>query len=309
MLPRVFSTEAVESFIIDSEVVAVNKETGALQAFQVLQHRGRKNVSFESVTIPVCVFAFDILYFNGSPQMTKPLLERRQVLYSYFTPIHAAFQFAEHLDGTDVEEIQSFLDRSIKDGCEGLMVKTLKEEAAYTPAKRSYCWLKLKKDYMDGVTDTLDLVPIGAYYGKGKRTGVFGGFLLACYNSDSDEFQSICKIGSGFWTSSWKVSRKLFSHSFSRSSHGIIERGKAGCLVRGLKCMGSEGSRPFYLSSSLCRIRIVDPSKGIALRFPRFVRVREDKKANEATFATQIAAMYTAQSLSRKNYEEYDEET
>ncbi|ESS69062.1 putative DNA ligase I [Trypanosoma cruzi] len=310
MLPRVFSTEAVESFIIDSEVVAVNKETGALQAFQVLQHRGRKNVSFESVTIPVCVFAFDILYFNGSPQMTKPLLERRQVLYSYFTPIHAAFQFAEHLDGTDVEEIQSFLDRSIKDGCEGLMVKTLKEEATYTPAKRSYCWLKLKKDYMDGVTDTLDLVPIGAYYGKGKRTGVFGGFLLACYNSDSDEFQSICKIGSGF------LDEQLESLTQALQSCVLMEQPRY-YRAEEKPDVWLEASNVWEVKAADLSISpvhfaaygLVDPSKGIALRFPRFVRVREDKKANEATFATQIAAMYTAQSLSRKNYEEYDEET
>ncbi|RNF06980.1 putative DNA ligase I [Trypanosoma conorhini] len=305
MLPRVFSAETVKSFIIDSEVVAVDEATGALQAFQVLQHRGRKNVSSGSVTIQVCVFAFDILYFNGEPQMAKPLSERRHILYSHFVPIHAKFQFAEHLDSANVEDIQSFLDQSIKDGCEGLMVKTLEEEATYAPAKRSHYWLKLKKDYMDGVTDTLDLVPIGAYYGKGKRTGVFGGFLLACYDSDSDEFQSICKIGTGFQDEELESLTKVLRSSILMDQPRYYRAEEKpdvwleASQVWEVKAADLSISPVHYAAYGL-----VDASKGIALRFPRFMRVREDKNASEATTASQIAQMYTAQSLSVKKVQD-----
>jgi len=93
--------------------------------------------------------------------------------------------FAKYQDAEAFEDIEAFLADSIKDCCEGLMVKTMNVNATYEPAKRSFNWLKLKKDYMDTeMGDSLDLVVVGADFGTGKRTGFFGSFLLACWNED-----------------------------------------------------------------------------------------------------------------------------
>merc|ERR1712151_1323702 len=113
-------------------------------------------------------------------------------------PGKVQYAIGKDFDELKEEEIQAFLDESIAGSCEGLMLKTLVDNAAYMPSKRSLNWLKLKKDYIDGMGDSLDVVPIGAFYGKGKRHGACGAFLLAIYTAEDEEYQTICKAGTGF---------------------------------------------------------------------------------------------------------------
>ncbi|KAH8926922.1 hypothetical protein BT69DRAFT_1187444, partial [Atractiella rhizophila] len=167
--------------------------------FQELSKRKRKDVKEEDIKVHVHLFAFDILFLNGESLLHMDFAERRKLLYSHFQAVEGEFGFAKATDATTVEEIQSFLELSVKDSCEGLMVKMLEGDGStYEPSRRSLNWLKVKKDYLAGVGDSFDLVVIGAYHGRGKRTNVYGAFLLACYDPDSETYQAICKIGTGF---------------------------------------------------------------------------------------------------------------
>ena len=160
----------VDSFIIDCEAVAWDAQENKLLPFQVLIHRSRKNVDIKDVKIQVCLHCFDILYLNGTILIEKTFKERRQILHQTFKEIIGEFHFASYINIEDDGDIYPFLQKAVNEQCEGLMVKTLDVDSQYEPSRRSYNWLKIKKDYMDGMTDSVDLTIIGAWRVKEKQT-------------------------------------------------------------------------------------------------------------------------------------------
>ncbi|KAG6682112.1 hypothetical protein I3842_13G121700 [Carya illinoinensis] len=302
---------SIQSFVLDCELVAYDREKQKILPFQVLSTRARKNVAVSDIKVDVCIFAFDMLYLNGQPLLQEELKVRREHLYNSFAEERGLFQFATSIISNDLEEIQKFLDTAVDSSCEGLIIKTLTRDATYEPAKRSHNWLKLKKDYMDSIGDSLDLVPIAAFHGRGKRTGVYGAFLLACYDSNNEEFQSICKIGTGF------SEAVLEERSVSLRSK-VIPKPKP--YFRYADSMNPdvwfEPTEVWEVKAAdltispvhRAAIGIVDPDKGISLRFPRLVRVREDKTPEQSSSSEQVADMYNAQKHNHLNNQDDNED-
>jgi len=293
-----------KSFVLDCETVAWDLIEKKVLPFQQLMTRKKKDVKIEDVKVKVCVFAFDLLFLNGDAVVGKSLRERRELLHASFIPVEGEFTFATSMDGQEIDEIQQFLDESVKASCEGLMVKMLDgSESGYEPSKRSRNWLKIKKDYLSGIGDSLDLVVLGAYHGKGKRTSVFGAFLLACHNPTTDTYETICNIGTGF-------SEALLSTLHDELSPLIIDRPKpfyshsAGSAHQPdvwfePKVVWEVKTADLTLSSRYkagCKESLEGGGeKGISLRFPRFIKVRDDKKPDMATSSRQVVEMYRKQ--------------
>lgn len=302
---------SVTSFVLDCELVAYDREKQKILPFQILSTRARKNVVMNEIKVNVCIFAFDMLYLNGQQLLQEQLNVRRENLYKSFQEEPGFFQFATTITSNDLEEIQKFLDDAVNSSSEGLIIKTLKKDATYEPSKRSHNWLKLKKDYMDTIGDSLDLVPIAAFHGRGKRTGVYGAFLLACYDNDKEEFQSICKIGTGF-------SEVMLEERSGSLRSKVIPTPKS--YYRYADTISPdvwfEPSEVWEVKAAdltispvhRAAIGIVDPDKGISLRFPRLLRVREDKKPEEASSSDMVADMYNAQKHNQKDNRDENED-
>ncbi|KAF9762826.1 DNA ligase 1 [Nosema granulosis] len=278
-----------KDFIIDGEVVAYDVENKKILSFQTLSTRKRKDTN---EVVKVCIFVFDILFFDGVNLIEKSLRERREILYNEFEEIESKFYFSEHLDCKSVEEIDGFFQKSCEQNYEGIMIKLLEEGSTYLPSQRSNSWIKLKKDYIDNGGDSFDLVVVGAYYGKGKRTGVYGGFLLASFNDSEGVFETVCKIGTGF-------SEENLSKLYEELNNYVTEVPKdirykdqtkpdvwiSPKLVWEVKAAGVSLS-PVYCSG------IDNESRGLSLRFPRFIRSRDDKGPEDGTTSDQIYSMY-----------------
>lgn len=227
-------------------------------------------------------------------------------MHESFEEVEGEFSFATFADASDLEQIQVFLEESIKASCEGLMVKTLEgRESRYEPSKRSLNWLKIKKDYLAGVGDSLDLVVLGAYHGRGKRTSVYGAFLLACYNPSTQTYETICNIGTGFS----EVNLEEFHKTLSELE---IDKPKPYYLHDN----GNKQQPDIWFEPKVVwEVKTADLSlspvykaaagmaddtgkgRGISLRFPRFIRVRDDKGADDATSSRQVADMYRRQEV------------
>jgi len=291
--------QGTKSFVLDCETVAWDMEEKKVLPFQQLMTRKRKDVKVEDVKVKVCVFAFDILYLNGAALVTKSFRERREHLREAFTEIEGEFAFAKYGNTNELDEIQILLEDSVKSGCEGLMVKMLDgPESYYEPSKRSQNWLKVKKDYLAGVGDSLDLVVLGAYYGKGKRTSWYGAFLLACYNPGSEKYETVCNIGTGF-------SEAILETLHTTLSQIVIDRPKPFYThSSGNKDQPDVWFEPRHVWEVKTADLTLSPrykaaaeevsggAKGISLRFPRFIKERDDKKPDQASTARMIAEMY-----------------
>lgn len=302
---------SVTSFVLDCELVAYDREKQKILPFQVLSTRARKNVVMSEIKVSVCIFAFDILYLNGQQLLQEQLDVRREHLYKSFEEECSFLQFATAITSNDLEEIQKFLEDSVDSSCEGLIIKTLNKDATYEPSKRSHNWLKLKKDYMDSIGDSLDLVPIGAFHGRGKRTGVYGAFLLGCYDSAKEEFQSICKIGTGF-------SEAMLEERSASLRSKVIPKPKSyyryadsitpDVWFEPIEVWEVKAADLTISPVHRAAIGIVDPDKGISLRFPRLLRVREDKNPEEASSSDMVAEMYNAQKHNQRDNQDENED-
>lgn len=200
-----------------------------------------------------------------------------------------------------IETVRAFMLESLDAACEGVMLKRLDgDKSRYSPSKRSDCWLKLKKDYCENLRDSLDLVPIGAWFGQGRKAGWYSPFLLAVYDPETETYQSMCRCMSGFTDEFYRTRRENFGKPPS-----LVESGVKPPVYDTL-----EQPDVWFNPTEVWEIRGADltlspkhraaagarhEERGISLRFPRFIRVRDDKNVEDASGPEEVARLFDAQ--------------
>ncbi len=258
--------------IVEGECVAVDPHTGDMLPFQVIsQRRGRKHeIQKMTEVVPVTVFLFDILYLNGKDLTLSPYLERRKHLLKV-TKSSDHLMIAEQMQVREPERLEVLMDQAVAAGCEGLVVKDISDESTYQAGARGWLWIKYKRSYKAEVQDTFDLVPVGAFAGRGRRAGSYGALLMAAYNQENDVFDTICKLGSGFTDQDLANLPKMLEPVLDKQQHPRVNSLMQPDVWFIPSVVMEVAADEITLSPlHTCGWGAVRAASGLALRFPRF---------------------------------------
>ncbi|MDJ1422730.1 MAG: ATP-dependent DNA ligase [Candidatus Methanoperedens sp.] len=285
----------VNEAIIEGECVAVDPDTGTMLPFQQLMHRRRKyGIEEAAKKFPAHMYLFDALLVEGEDLTQKPLIERRVRLRDMIAETNG-FRLVYSLISDNVEEIETFFESAIENGCEGLILKD--EDSIYQAGARSWLWIKLKRSFQSKMIEPIDVVIVGALMGRGRRSGSYGALLVAVYDHERDVFPTITKLGSGFTDEDLKNLPEILSPYRLEHKHARVEsKLEADIWFEPALVMEMIGDELTLSPVHPCAYNEIRENAGIAVRFPRFThRWRKDKAPEDATTVDEIVDMYKAQ--------------
>jgi DNA ligase-1 len=282
--------------ILEGEVVAFDPDSAELRPFHEVMYRRRTHGITEAIDeVPVSLFCFDLLYDDGQDLTGLGYLRRRERLAAAVTA-SARLRLATAEQVGDVTALEALFDQAVADGCEGLVCKSLADGTGYQAGARGWSWIKLKRDYRAELSDTLDLVVVGALYGRGRRAGLYGALLLAAYDPATGTFQTVSKCGTGFSDADLAgLPARLAPLAREERPARVDARSDADVWFEPtlvVEVLAAELTQsPKYTAA---RGALPDDA-GLALRFPRFTgRWRHDKAAEDATTTDELLQLYRA---------------
>jgi len=278
LIPIIKENVKGKNYILDSELVGYNPKSRNYLPFQSISQRIKRKYDIKKIAkeFPVEINIFDIVLYNGSSVMKNNLVERRKLLEKIVNQVPKKIVLTKKIVSDNKKEIEKFYKEALNNGMEGLMIKNL--DSIYVPGRRVGGWLKLKP-----TMENLDLVITGAQWGEGKRVTWLSSFNLSCYDEPSKQFLEIGKVGTGIKEKSEGVT---FQHLTKELKKYVKEtKGKTVTLLPKLVveiAYEEIQKSPTYAS-------------GMALRFPRIIRIRPEKSPYEVNTLKEIQTIFNKQ--------------
>lgn len=278
-----------EELIIEGEAIGYNPKTGEFLPFQETVQRKRKyDIGMKAIEVPLKLFAFELLYLNGKNFIKKPFVERRKALEDVTiinTDISKQIIVVDHQEEVEKEErLEEIFDSAIAKKLEGVIAKKI--DGIYQPGARAWNWIKYKRSYSSKINDTIDCLVMGYDFGKGKRTDFgMGAFLAGVFDQKNDKFVTVAKIGTGLTDEEWKE-LKIKSEKLTikeKPINYLVDK-QAECDV-------------WLTPKIVVEIKADEITKspthtaGLALRFPRLERFRDDKKPEDITTLEELKGL------------------
>jgi DNA ligase-1 len=297
VVERVRASALAKEFILEGEGVGMDLDTGELRPFQeASRRRGRKyDLAAKAQEFPFAVFLFDCMYLDGQDLTGSPYLARREALGK---TVRESDQLRRSTMNVveSAAQAQLFFMQALADGCEGIIAKSVRDDSLYRAGARGWTWIKFKRDYSATLGDTVDLVAVGAFAGKGRRTGHYGSLLMAAFDAEVDRFVSVCKLASGFDDAQLAEFDQRLKPLARKEKHPKVDSGlKPDVWLDPKVVMEVRGAELTLSPVHKAAWGRLQPNAGLAMRFPRFEKYRDEKAAQDATTVDELVKMYGLQ--------------
>jgi DNA ligase 1 len=282
--------------ILEGEVVAYDATAGELRPFgEVMLRRRRHGIDQAVRDVPVGLFCFELLYADGEDLTMLPYPQRRAALEAALA-LSPRLRLTTAAEVTDPAALDAMFAQAVTEGCEGLVCKSDGPDSSYQAGARGWQWIKLKRDYRTELSDTVDLVVIGGFAGRGRRVGVYGAVLLAAYDADADVFRAVTKCGAGFSDADLAaLPARLAPLQSPRKPARVDARQEPDVWFEPglvLEILSAELTLSPNYPAAWGQIQ---DDAGLAMRFPRFTgRWRDDKSPQDATTTRELAELFRA---------------
>ncbi len=280
--------------ILEGEVVAYDAAAGELRPFGEVMLRRRKHGIDQAVRdVPVGLFCFELLYADGQDLTRLPYPERRAALAASIT-VSDRLRLTTATEVDAPAALDAAFEQAVTDGCEGLVCKSTGLDSVYQAGARGWQWIKLKRDYRTELSDTVNLVVVGAFAGRGRRAGMYGALLLAAYDPAAGLFRAVTKCGTGFSDAELAALPERLAPLTAADKPARVDARQApdvwfepGVV---LEILSAELTlSPNYTAAWA----LIQPDAGLAMRFPRFTgRWRDDKSPADATTTDELVQLF-----------------